>query len=112
MHEYSLAEKILDAILKEAEKIKAKKIKRIEISANKLTHINEEELKFSFKMVSKNTIAEDAEINIEYSQGKIFCKECKKEYILDDFFGRCPKCSSSLVEIVDEIVVSNMEIEK
>ncbi len=112
MHEYAVAEKILHAVLNKAKEENAKKIVKIEITANKLTHINEDEFKFSFNILSKNTIAENAEIVIKYSRGKILCKDCNKEYSVEHFLGRCPECSSSFVELVDEIVVSGIKIEK
>jgi hydrogenase nickel incorporation protein HypA/HybF len=62
MHEVSVAQSILDIIIEVAQNHKAKKIRSVSLKIGKLTCINIESLRFAFKCISENTLAEDAEL--------------------------------------------------
>ena len=61
MHELSYAQALLDAVLKLAEENNAKRITSIHLKIGELLLINPEQLKFCFSVISKGTIAENAE---------------------------------------------------
>ena len=64
MHEATVAQFILEAILAEAKKQKARPI-AAKISCGVFNAINTETLKFAFKALSKNTVCEKLKLNIE-----------------------------------------------
>jgi hydrogenase nickel incorporation protein HypA/HybF len=73
MHDLHLAQQILKIVLEYAEKNNLKSIKKIELELGSILEhdevISPENLVFNFKLLSKNTIAENAELNIKKISG-------------------------------------------
>lgn len=73
MHDFHLADTILKTVLEYAEKNGFKKIKKIELELGSILEhdevISSENLIFNFKLLSKNTIAQSAELNIKSITG-------------------------------------------
>lgn len=69
MHDFHLADQILKIVLEYAQKNDLKNIKKIELELGSILEHDEiippENLIFNFKLLSKNTIAETAELNIK-----------------------------------------------
>lgn len=104
MHEFSLAESILSAALKEAERHKAKKIKKMFIEVGELSMAGLEQLEFALKSLAEGTIAEGMNIKLYSVPGRFKCDRGHVSRIslngMDMFLGlttmRCPKCGSNL----------------
>ncbi|HID27203.1 MAG: hydrogenase maturation nickel metallochaperone HypA [Methanosarcinales archaeon] len=107
MHEISIAGAMIDIILESANKNNINKIQEVCIEVGELTSLNPEQLKFIFKVISKNTILEGAKINIKVIPTFIECNNCdykgsidfyeKLHYIIPDI--KCPKCHDLKVNI-------------
>lgn len=73
MHDFYLAKDILKTVLEYADKNGFKKISKIEIELGSLVEHGEEILSenliYNFKLLSKNTIAENAKIKINKIKG-------------------------------------------
>jgi len=73
MHDWYLANEILKTVLEYAEKNGFKKVSRVEIELGSLVGHDEEilpeNLIFNFQNLSKNTIAESAELEIKKTKG-------------------------------------------
>lgn len=83
----SYAETLLENVIELARKNNAKEIKKIRLAVGELLLINPEQLEFCFKTISKNTIAQDAKLEIETAKAEIRCIKCGREY---DFpYGVC-----------------------
>jgi len=80
MHELSLADGILKTVLQAAEKEGATKIKSIKIEMGEILLVNAEQLTFCFDVISKDTIAEGAELDITYLKPRVLCNKCRKEF--------------------------------
>ncbi len=74
MHDLYAAQDILAAALKTAQQKKLKKISNLVVELGKIEdhgdEITEENLKFNIKMLSKNTIAENAQVIIKRKKGQ------------------------------------------
>lgn len=121
MHELSMAQGIINAVLETAEANNATEVNEVTIEVGRLAMINPEQLQFILGVLIENTIIEDAEINFEEIPAEIDCLDCdfQGEAILDDSdhyapLVKCPKCDSLSVEILNgkDIVVKNIVIEK
>lgn len=121
MHELSMAQGIINAVLETAEANNATEVNEISIEVGRLAMINPEQLEFMLGVLIENTIMEDAKVNFEEIPAEIDCHECKfhGEAILDDSdhyapLVKCPECGSLSVEILNgkDIVVKNIVIEK
>jgi len=73
MHDFHLADQILKTVLEYAQKNSFKNIKKIELELGSILEhdevISPENLIFNFKLLSKNTIAEAAELSIKKITG-------------------------------------------
>lgn len=73
MHEFSVMSQIVDSILSEAKKRNAKKIEQVDLEIGEYTMLGDEQMKFSFEVLSKDTIMENAELKVSHVKGKIVC---------------------------------------
>lgn len=121
MHELSMAQGIINAVLETAEENNATEVNEITIEVGRLAMINPEQLEFILGVLVDNTILEDAKINFEEIPAEINCFDCQfhGDAILDDSdhyapLVKCPKCDSLSVEVLNgkDIIVKNMVIEK
>lgn len=104
MHEFSTAQRLLEVALKAAEDKKALKIIELDLEIGSLTHLNDEQLKFSFKVISEGTIAEGAKVKVNYTPINTECRKCGHEYSfqavgLEELVGiSCSECGSSNID--------------
>ncbi len=113
MHEMSIAQSILKIVVPQAERNGAKKIKLIRVRAGELRGIVQEQLSFLFEFVAKDTIAEGATLAVERVPIKSVCKECKHEFMVQEYSFICPECESKDVDTIEgmELDVKEIEIE-
>jgi len=79
MHEFSVTSQIVDNILKEAEKHKAKKVVQVNLAIGKLTFLGLEQVRFAYKLLVKGTIAEKSRLVIKEKDGIVKCSKCGYE---------------------------------
>ncbi len=79
MHEFSMAEELLDVVKVNATANNAKRVISIKIRLSEISSITPDALSLSFEAVSKGTIAEDASLIIERSPVVVRCKGCGLE---------------------------------
>jgi hydrogenase nickel incorporation protein HypA/HybF len=99
MHEYSVMSQIVGLIFAEAEKRSAEKVTRVKLEIGEYTFLGEEQLRFAFEVLTKDTIAEGAELEVKTAKGTV---ECSCGYVgepvqPDDLHAlapmlKCPKC--------------------
>lgn len=109
MHEFSVTSQIVDNILKEAEKHKAKKVVQVNLAIGKLTFLGIEQVRFAYKLLVKGTIAEKSKLIIKEKDGIVKCSKCGYEgdfkyednlmYHIPTPTLICPKCEN-IVNIV------------
>ena len=121
MHEFSMAQGILNAVLETAEENDANKVTDIVIQIGKLAMLNPEQLTFMLNVLIEDTIAENANIVIEDIDVEIKCCNCVYEGIgdVDDSdhylpMILCPKCESHRVNVLNgkDVTIKNISIEK
>lgn len=79
MHGAYLAQQLLNSAISEAEKNKAKKIKKIEISLDANDHISAIDLKYNIKNIIKDTLASNAAIIVKKEGNETFIKDMEVE---------------------------------
>ncbi len=109
MHEFFMTTQIVENVLKEAEKHRAKKVTEVNLIIGKLTFLGLEQVRFSYDVLVKGTIMEGSKLYIEEKNGVVKCSSCGYEgdfmYEDDPMFHvptptlHCPKCEG-VVDIV------------
>jgi len=113
MHEFSIAESLLEIISQEARAYRGAKVKAVTLRIGTLSGVVPEALEFAFQVLSEDTLAEGARLVIERTALRIVCNTCGTESMPDDPFIICPVCGSADVEIKEgrELDIESMEID-
>ncbi len=69
MHEFGIAEKILKLVIDEAKQHNIQKVATIRVQIGEANNLSAESLQFAFGIVSKNTIAQDAQVDMQGTKG-------------------------------------------
>ena len=123
MHEFAFAYNIFKIAEETALKYNAKKISEVYLEIGELTLIVPRLLKESFKIATKGSIAEGAELKIEIIPGKIKCRDCGKisrvtlneeAYLTGLQLFQCKHCLSKNTEIIEgkKANIKNIKIQE
>ena len=114
MHELSIMSGILDIVLEHANKNNAKKVMKVNLRIGYLSDIIPEWAQTYFDMLSKDTIADGALLDIERVPVKIRCRACGRDHTFPgkEWGFACPHCGSSDIELLEgrEFSVTSIEI--
>jgi len=113
VHELSIMSGILDIVLEHANKNKAKKVQSINLRIGQLSDIIPEWAQSYFDMLSKDTIADGAVLDIEHVPVKVRCRACGHEHRFKDkkWSFTCVKCESPDIELLEGREFSIVSIE-
>ncbi len=113
MHEMSIAMNIIELAEKAACDEHAKTITRIEIEVGELAGVMLDSLEFSLSVATQRTMAESAEIKIQFIKGSARCKNCNHTFHLEQLWAVCPECDNITFEILAgrELKVNTIDIE-
>jgi hydrogenase nickel incorporation protein HypA/HybF len=111
LHELSIAESLLDIIVEEARTHKLERIKKIKLLVGEFAAVVPESLTFCFELVSRDTIAEGAVLEIESVAIVARCDKCDLTFTVQDKVFLCPRCDDPVFELVSgrELSVSSIE---
>jgi len=113
MHELPVTESILEIALRHAEEAGGKRITDLYLVIGQLSSIVDDSVQFYWDILSKNTIAEGAQLHFERVTATFLCLDCNETYTLNGELTTCPKCDSVRVKITagDEFRLESIEIE-
>lgn len=108
MHELSIANAIVEACAERASGVRVSRV-RLEIGA--LSAVMPDAVRFCFDVCAKDTVLEDAELEIVEIPGRAICRDCAGVVALTTPIGCCG-CGSSNLQIVagEELRVKDMEL--
>ncbi|OAM96585.1 hydrogenase nickel incorporation protein HypA/HybF [Pelosinus fermentans] len=113
MHEMSIAQGILDIVLKTAAEHNAVKISCIKLLIGQMTQVEPESLKFGFAALAANTIADSAVVDITIIPLVGKCNSCGQQFTVERYSFLCPLCHSANILVVSgrELAVDYLEVE-
>ncbi len=79
MHEFSVTSQMVQSVLDEAQKQKAKRVLEVHLVIGKLTYLGREQVKFAYKVLVKGTLMERSKLFIEEKDAKVKCPNCGYE---------------------------------
>lgn len=122
MHELSLSSAILATVLRHAD---GRRVSEVEIRVGRLRQVVPDSLAFYFEIVSRDTLADGAEFEMELVDALMRCRDCTHEWdpapppaedasqvmLLPQF--RCPACEAVGAEAVtgEEFEVESITVE-
>ena len=108
MHELSIAESVVDAVL---ERTADRHVSTIRLQVGRLSGVVPDALTFCFELATAGTPLEGAELEIEEPTGRAHCRGCGCGFTLRDLILLCD-CGSADVEVTSgrELQVMSVEL--
>lgn len=112
MHEAGLMQCALEAAEEQARLCGATRIHRVTLRVGKLAGVESEALAFAFDVVTADTIAEGAILDIEPVPIVCYCDVCEKEFSPEGFVFTCQDCGrpSADVRAGRELELASLEV--
>lgn len=131
VHEWSLAEAVIDTINKYAEEARAKQVKKAVLSIGELQSIDIEIFKMALNTLREASNVKIDEIAIELEEALLVCRCCKARWTLKSVglseehreavhfipellhaYARCPSCGSPDYDVVKGrgVVIKSIEV--
>jgi len=113
MHEMSLAEGVLQIIEDSAKTQNFSHVKTVWLEIGQLAGVEVEAMKFCFDAVTRDSIAQDAKLEIVEKPGQAWCLHCAETVQVQALYDACPKCGSHQVQVTggNEMRVKELDVE-
>ena len=101
MHELPITQNILKIALKYASQSRATRITDLYLVIGQLSSVIDESIQFYWPIISKDTIAQDAQLHFKRIPARLECVQCDSVFSLDDGqLTTCPECDSSQLKVI------------
>jgi len=113
MHEVSICESIMDILREQAEAAGATKITSVKLVIGEMAGVVEDSMRFAFEVLSKDTLAEGAELVVDNVPLTARCKSCGAEFHVEGYAFNCATCGAYEIEIVSgrEMMIEEIDME-
>ena len=111
MHELAIAQSLLEIIVDESKRHGLERINKVKLQIGKFAAVVPESLTFCFELVSRDTVASGALIEIETVGITARCEKCNFSFDVHDQVFRCPRCGEAALELLSgrELTVTSIE---
>lgn len=111
MHELSITQSILEIAIRHAQAANATKVTNLYLVIGQLSSVVDDSVQFYWDFISKDTLAEGAQLHFQRIPAKMLCKECQHRYSPDDDL-TCPQCGSADIHVTagTEFFLESIEV--
>ena len=109
MHELSVATAILNTAVKHAGD---RPVKVVALRVGAMRQVVPESLLFYWEIVARDSVCEDARLELEHTAARLRCDRCLEEWEPEVLSFRCPGCAGDNVTIIggEELSVEYLEL--
>jgi hydrogenase nickel incorporation protein HypA/HybF len=113
MHELSLTENMLEAVLRSAAQAGARRVVHVNLKIGQFSDESEESIRFYWAGLAKGTPAQEAQLNFQHVAAEMTCLECGHAFQPAVETSACPACSSSRLRLSsgDDVKLASIDIE-
>jgi len=113
MHEMAISEGILGILEDEGRRQHYSRVRKVRLEIGPFSGIETEALRFSFDVVTKGTLAEDAVLEIIETQAQAWCLPCERTVAISQRFDACPECGSHQLQVTagEEMRIKDLEVD-
>lgn len=113
MHEMAISESILAIIEDEGRRQNYARVRKVRLEIGPLSGVETEALRFTFDVVTKGTLAQDAALEIIETQARAWCLPCERDVPIAARFDACPQCGSHQLQVTagDEMRIKDLEVD-
>ncbi len=95
MHELSIANSLVEIASEHAQQAGAAQVKWIQLRIGALSCVHQDALRFSFDLVTRGTLLQDAQLKFVPVPVVVYCEPCGREVELPGIQKfRCPACDT------------------
>ncbi len=111
MHEVAIVNDLFRIIQEVAEKEQIKRIDKVHFSIGKMMQVVPDLFRFAFDSAKEGTIADQADLEIEFLPVKMRCKDCQNEFEVEKNMFKCPECASTELDLIQgkELYIKSIE---
>ncbi len=113
MHEFSVAENIVEIAVDTALANNANTILELEIDMGELSGVVYDALESALDIAVQGTLAENAAISIHRIKAEALCRNCGQRFSPEDPISPCTNCGSFVIDIIrgKELRIKSINIE-
>jgi hydrogenase nickel incorporation protein HypA/HybF len=111
VHELSIAQSLLEIIVDESKRHGLERINKVILQIGEFAAVVPESLKFCFELVSRDTVASGARIEIESVGITARCEKCDFSFDVQDQVFLCPRCGEPALDLLSGRELTVMSIE-
>jgi len=113
MHEFSIAESILEAVRKELAGHPGARPTRVGLRIGELAAVDVDSLGFCFESVVQGTEWEGLQLDAQVCPQRRICNGCGKEFAVVEYNASCPMCAcgNTTLSSGDELDFDYLEVE-
>lgn len=111
MHELSLAQSLVEAVLRETE---ARQVVAVRVTVGGLTHVEPENLKFWYEELTKGSRLAGSALLVDKRPTLVQCRKCGREFAVVANSFVCSACGVADVRLAtgDEVILESIEVEE
>jgi hydrogenase nickel incorporation protein HypA/HybF len=111
MHEIKIAEDLSTIVLETAKRENLSKVTKVNISFGQMVQIVPDIFEFAFREIVRNSVAQDAEVDIEIVPVKMKCTNCGNDFQVKEYLFTCDSCKSTDLLIINgkELFIKSIE---
>ena len=111
MHELAIVSDMFRIIHEGSEEQKLKRIDKVYFAIGKMMQVVPDLFRFAFDSAKEDTIAANAELEIEFLPVKMQCEDCKNEFTVEHNIFKCPECQSVNLDLIQgkELYIKSIE---
>ncbi len=112
MHELAICQGLINEVERLAQEFDEDRIDTIVLSIGPLSGVEPQLLKRAFEIARLNTVAEDAELEIETGPVVVECRSCGISGKVQPNYLLCPSCGDWQVNMIkgDELLLLRLEV--
>ena len=113
MHELGITQSIIEIAERTAREQQAEKVLSVTVEVGSLSGVVPEALEFCFEACSNGTFLQGTQLLIEKVAAQGRCRDCGREFPLEELLACCPDCGSAAGDILsgEELRIKEMEID-
>lgn len=99
MHEMALCESMLQILQDQAKAQQYTRVKTVYLEIGALAGVELDALRFGFEVVTRDTLADGAAVEIIQVPGTAWCMQCAQTVTIENRFDPCPGCGGYQLQI-------------
>jgi hydrogenase nickel incorporation protein HypA/HybF len=113
MHEFAIAQSMVDVAVSEAARYKTRRVTVIRCRVGVLRQVVPDMLRSAFEIAADQTLAAGAKVEIEKEPVRFVCRQCGVNGESMDWQCSCPTCGTFAVAISggNDLLITEMELE-